>query len=120
MMYVAKHYVLNVDWLRLYNTNPGAPDPDGVFPYEKLIIGPTYIVHPGDSLLSIAGSSFADLLGGVQSFSALSDSDSTEQVPMLTFAIAPIPLFMPVLHQCEHSLCQDRGEGYFGEQSRYS
>ena len=55
MMYVAKQYVLNVDWLRLYNTNPGASDPDGVFPFEKLIIGPNYSVHPGDTLLSIAG-----------------------------------------------------------------
>ena len=55
MMYIAKQYVLNVDWLRLYNTNPGTPDPDGVFPHDKLIIGPTYSVHPGDTLLSIAG-----------------------------------------------------------------
>lgn len=55
MMYVAKQYVLNVDLLRLYNTNPGVTDPDGVFPYDKLIIGPTYSVHPGDTLLSIAG-----------------------------------------------------------------
>lgn len=55
MVYIAKQYVLNVDWLRLYNTNPGVSDPDGVFPYEKLVIGPTYTVHPGDSLLSIAG-----------------------------------------------------------------
>lgn len=55
MMYVAKQYVLNVDWLRLYNTNPGTADPDGVFPHDKLIIGPTYSVHPGDTLLSIAG-----------------------------------------------------------------
>jgi hypothetical protein len=55
MMYVAKQYVINVDWLRLYNTNPGNPDPDGVFPHDKLIIGPNYSVHPGDTLLSIAG-----------------------------------------------------------------
>jgi hypothetical protein len=56
MMYIAKHYSLTVDWLRLYNTNPGVEDPDAVFPYDKLVIGPTYTVHPGDTLLSIAGS----------------------------------------------------------------
>jgi len=56
MMYIARHYMLNVDWLRLYNANPRVEDPDGVFPYDKLIVGPTYTVHPGDTLLTIAGS----------------------------------------------------------------
>ncbi len=55
MQSIAKHYLLNVDWLRLYNTNPVTSDPDGFFPYDKLAIGPTYTVSLGDTLLTIAG-----------------------------------------------------------------
>ena len=55
MAYISRQYVLNIDWLRLYNTNPSVQDPDGIFPYKKLVIGPKYIIHPGDTLLSIAG-----------------------------------------------------------------
>ena len=56
MMYLAKHYTLNVDWLRLYNTNPRTSDPDDIFVHQKLVIGPTYKVHAGDTLMTIAAS----------------------------------------------------------------
>jgi len=94
MMYVAKHYVLNVDWLRLYNTNPGATDPDGVFPYEKLVIGPTYSVHPGDTLLSIAGSAKTTLKAILENNpDILDDSDLREgqKICLLLCSAAPAP-----------------------------
>uniref|UniRef100_A0A7S1DGV3 LysM domain-containing protein n=1 Tax=Hemiselmis andersenii TaxID=464988 RepID=A0A7S1DGV3_HEMAN len=56
---IAKHYLLNVDWLRLYNSNPDIPNPNLLIPSdmsdrEPIYIGPRYTVQHGDTLLSIA------------------------------------------------------------------
>jgi hypothetical protein len=52
----AAHYLLNVDWLRVYNTNPTIANPDILLKDpNKIFIGPNYVVQPGDSLLEIAG-----------------------------------------------------------------
>lgn len=51
---IARHYFLNVDWLRLYNSNPAVRDPDGLLTEEVIQVGPLYTVQSGDTLLSIA------------------------------------------------------------------
>lgn len=52
---IARHYMLNMDWLRLYNSNPGVANPDDLLPQQAIQVGPIYSVAPGDTLLSIAG-----------------------------------------------------------------
>jgi hypothetical protein len=52
---IARHYMLNMDWLRLYNSNPGVANPDELLENEAIQVGPVYSVAPGDTLLSIAG-----------------------------------------------------------------
>lgn len=52
---IARHYMLNMDWLRLYNSNPGVANPDDLLPQQAIQVGPVYSVAPGDTLLSIAG-----------------------------------------------------------------
>jgi hypothetical protein len=47
--------MLNMDWLRLYNSNPGVANPDELLENEAIQVGPVYSVAPGDTLLSIAG-----------------------------------------------------------------
>mmetsp|Transcript_59658 Transcript_59658/g.122369 ORF Transcript_59658/g.122369 Transcript_59658/m.122369 type:complete len:1183 (+) Transcript_59658:230-3778(+) len=51
---IARHYFLNVDWLRLYNSNPEVRDPDGLLVGKQIQVGPLYTVQSGDTLLSIA------------------------------------------------------------------
>jgi len=56
---IAQHYLLNVDWVRLYNSNPDIPNPNMLIPSdlsdrEPIYIGPRYRVQSGDTLLSIA------------------------------------------------------------------
>jgi len=51
---IARHYLLNVDWLRLYNTNPEVSNPDMLLPQGAIQVGPLYSVAPGDTLLSVA------------------------------------------------------------------
>lgn len=53
---VARHYMLNLDWLRLYNSNPETPDPDKLAPLQRIRVGPTYSAKEGDSLVTIAAS----------------------------------------------------------------
>jgi len=53
---VARHYMLNNDWLRLYNSNPGTADPDRLAPLQRINVGPTYAAQQGDTLVSIAAS----------------------------------------------------------------
>ena len=52
---IARHYLLNIDWLRLYNSNPGVANPDWLLPQQPIQVGPLYSVASGDTLLSIAG-----------------------------------------------------------------
>ena len=51
---IARHEFLNVDWLRLYNSNPYHLKPDTVLGRNYIKLGPVYSVQAGDSLLSIA------------------------------------------------------------------
>jgi hypothetical protein len=53
---VARHYFLNINWLRLYNTNPDVTNPDLLLTEREIVVGPLYTVQPGDTLLSIAAS----------------------------------------------------------------
>jgi hypothetical protein len=41
---MAKHYFLNVDWLRLYNSNPNVTNPDFVLTQQAIQVGPIYSV----------------------------------------------------------------------------
>jgi hypothetical protein len=43
--------MLNMDWLRLYNSNPGVANPDELLEDQAIQVS----VAPGDTLLSIAG-----------------------------------------------------------------
>ena len=54
---VARHYLRNADWLRLYNSNPAVPDPAGLLAAQSIHLGPVYTVKSGDTLLGIAGPS---------------------------------------------------------------
>jgi len=53
---VARHYLLNINWLRLYNNNPDVSNPDMLLTEREIVVGPLYSVQPGDTLLSIAAS----------------------------------------------------------------
>ncbi len=52
---IARHYLRNADWLRLYNANPLIPNPGGLIAEQRVHLGPVYTVRPGDTLLAIAG-----------------------------------------------------------------
>lgn len=51
---LARHEFLNVDWLRLYNSNPRLSGPDQVREQEEIKLGPTYTVQPGDTIITVA------------------------------------------------------------------
>jgi hypothetical protein len=52
---IARHYLRNADWLRLYNANPLIPNPGGLIAEQRVHLGPVYTVRSGDTLLAIAG-----------------------------------------------------------------
>jgi hypothetical protein len=55
MKSIAVHYLKNVDWLRVYNSNPGVQNPDVIiFAQDAVTVGPLYQVQRGDTLLSVA------------------------------------------------------------------
>lgn len=55
---IARHYLLNMDWLYLYNANPDVKNPDHLLMVtgqnQKIQVGPLYSVAPGDTLVSVA------------------------------------------------------------------
>ena len=52
---IARHYLSDMDWLRLYNANPAIHDPSKVIAQQSIFLGPNYQVKKGDTLLGIAG-----------------------------------------------------------------
>lgn len=55
MKSLAQHYLLNMDWLRIYNSNPALLNPDALIQnIDVVAVGPLYKVQKGDTLLSVA------------------------------------------------------------------
>ena len=51
----SSHFLLNMDWLRVYNSNPGVPNPDLLIQNaDSVAVGPIYEAQAGDTLLSVA------------------------------------------------------------------
>jgi len=73
---LARHEFRNVDWLRLYNSNPLLAAPDTVIPEEYIKLGPVYTVQPGDSLISIAASAKTTVKTILENNADLMDHDS--------------------------------------------
>jgi len=48
------HYDFQIDWRRVYNSNPVLLNPDRLAAGDKFVIGPKYRVRPGDTLVTIA------------------------------------------------------------------
>eukprot|EP00960_Hanusia_phi_P057043 763429-Hanusia_phi.AAC.9 len=51
---ITRTFLFNHDWLLLYNSNPDVKNPDSIPAETRLVIGPTYTVKRGDTVMSIA------------------------------------------------------------------
>jgi len=90
------HYFLNMDWLRIYNSNPAILDPDSLIQgADTLAVGPLYTAQRGDTLLSIAAMAKTTLKSILQVNSDLALMDGAEleagqQICLLLCSTVPV------------------------------